>query len=817
MKHVARKIAIDPSIDRFANALVKLRFNLRLSVALLLLLLPATLVPPASGQQPQRPAASETPAAVTPVQSDAQSGLQSNGQSSGQSSVQSSVQSDQAKRQEAFQIVWQTVNDQFYDANFGGVDWAAVRQRYEPRVAQVASDREFHFLLQQMLNELHQSHFMVIPREAIPKIRVNKDEAKAVAGEDADDEAETEEALDSVNYKVTDRLLTGIGIDLRVLGGSAVVTRVEPGSTAARAGLRPGFVIKQVGGRSLDTVIAEIEKHPLWGQIIRPELPIFLVAGFINGDLTAPLQLRYLDARNRLRTVSIKRERLKGEMSPAIGNLPSLYTEFESRRLRGGIGYIRFNAFVPLLMEKLCGALRTMKDAPGIILDLRGNQGGLLGMVGGLGGLLEETPTPIGTMETRTGRVPLFIFPQTAPYSGPLVILIDGSTQSAGEMFASGLREADRATLVGERSAGNTLPSAIKKLPTGALFQYGFGNYETLSGLHLEGIGINPDITVKLSRKTLLRGGDPQLAAAIRHLGQQIRWRGTRAELIAGGVTRAELIADVETVVTPPRGAANPPARMRARTDPAPDAVRIPIGDPPSPRPPPPPPSAPPIRRGVTTLLGSADPSDLPTVEAVFAKYVEASGGQAAFEKITSRVSTGTVQLTALSLTGKVEFDEQAPNKSSVIIEAPGLGVMQRTFDGSSAWLQDPLQGIISFTGAGLEISRVAAAFNKQSRLKELYPRAKVLGKEKLNGNDAFVVQMGFEKWYFDAEGGLLLRKGTTYYDDYREVDGMKLPFRIREDVLAGVGLTYQLTEIKHNVRIDEAKFKSYPSCFTKP
>ncbi len=190
------------------------------------------------------------------------------------------------------QIVWQTVNDQFYDAKFGGVDWAGVRKRYEPRVAGVPNDREFHLLLQQMLNELHQSHFMVIPREAIPKIRVNQDGAVGLDDEEMDDEeAEAEEALDAINYKVTDRLLTGIGIDLRVLAGSAVVTRVEPGSAAARAGLRPGFVIKQVGGRSLDSVIAEIERHPLWGAIIRPELPTFLVAGFINGDLTAPLRL----------------------------------------------------------------------------------------------------------------------------------------------------------------------------------------------------------------------------------------------------------------------------------------------------------------------------------------------------------------------------------------------------------------------------------------------------------------------------------------------------------------------------------------------
>jgi len=741
-----------------------LAIKLRLSIVLLSSLLLMAPLPQTLGQQPL---ASGTPAGPA------------------------AVQSDLTRRQEAFQIVWQTVNDLFYDPKFGGVNWAKVRERYEPLVAKAGSDRDFHMLLQQMLNELHQSHFMVIPREAIPKIRMKKAPEDS-AGSNGDD-LEAEEALDNINYKLTDRLLTGIGIDVRVLNGSAVVTRVEPGSTAARAGLRPGFVIKKVGDRSLDSVIAEIEKHPLWGSIIRPELPIFLIAGFINGEQTSPVRLGYLDARNRLRTISIRRERLKGEMSPAIGNLPSMYTEFESKRLQGGVGYIRFNAFVPLLMEKVCGALRTMKNAPGIILDLRGNQGGLLGMVGGLGGLLETTPTSIGTMETRTSRLPLVVFPQLSPYSGPLVILVDGSTQSAGEMFASGLRENGRASLVGEKSAGNTLPSAIKKLPTGAIFQYGFANYETSSGKRLEGFGVTPDVTVPLSRRNLLRGVDPQLSAAIRRLRQEIQinsWvQNPPPQIVTIVAEEAPSVADKSATAS---------------------TARTIIDDPPLP-PPPALPEAAKIKMGPPV-----DPA-MPSVKSILEKYVEASGGKSAFEKITSRVSRGTVEITALGMTGTAEFDEQSPNKSSLIIEAPGLGIMQRTFDGSQAWLQDPVQGFIRFTGPGLELVRTAAVFNRQTKLKELYPSAGLIGKEKLNGKDAYVVQMDYERWFFDAEGGLLLRKGNTYYDDYREVDGLKLPFRIREDVYSGVGLVYQLTEVKHNVKIDEAKFTAYPSCFTKP
>src|SRR6185295_9263426 len=71
--------------------------------------------------------------------------------------------SDAQKRKEAFDIVWNTINERFYDPTFGGVDWKKVRERYTPLVTAAASDQQFHQLLQQMISELHQSHFVIIP------------------------------------------------------------------------------------------------------------------------------------------------------------------------------------------------------------------------------------------------------------------------------------------------------------------------------------------------------------------------------------------------------------------------------------------------------------------------------------------------------------------------------------------------------------------------------------------------------------------------------------------------------------------------------
>jgi carboxyl-terminal processing protease len=740
----------------------------RILVRLLALLLGGALVLSAAAQQPKP----ETPA--PPVE-----------------------KTDAQKRQESFEIVWNTVNERFYDPKFGGLDWNKVRERYAPLISQARNDQEFHRLLQQMLAELHQSHFVIIPKESIPKLSPRH---KAVDGDDVADNDQPEDLaalendeattpLDRIGYKLTDRMSSGIGIDLRVMKGSAVITRVEPASVAARAGLRPGFVIKTVAGESMDKVIAQFQSNPSFQSIFRGEMPVILLAAFINGERQSPLSLVYLDGRNRERAARLKREKLKGEMSPAIGNLPALYTEFESRQLPGGYGYIRFNAFVPSLMKKICAALRTQHEARGLILDLRGNQGGLLGMLGGLTGLLEDRPVALGIMQTRTGRTPVVAFPQRASYAGPLVIMIDSATQSAAEMFASGMQETGRAVVVGEQSAGNTLPSSIMKLPTGALFQYGFANYETLAGNSLEGHGIRPDVSVPLNRRALLLGADPQMAAAlrkVRELARSMTPNGPR-----------ELIADV-----------SPPPRLEIKTaKPAP--VTVVIGDAPEP---PPPAKAPKVL---------ATPP-LPSVDEIVDHYVRTIGGQEALEKLTSRVSLGTVELQSMGLNGTAEIYEQAPNKSTLIINVEGLGTIQQTFDGVNAWLQDPLEGYIKFAPAAVAKIENQSDFHRELHLRKLNPGLIVIGKEKLGNSEAFVLQSlsspgAGEKWYFDTTTGLLLRKGNISYDDYREVDGVKLPFKVTDDSSYGFGVVVRLSEIKHNVAIDQSKFVEYPDCFTKP
>jgi carboxyl-terminal processing protease len=397
-------------------------------------------------------------------------------------------------RRETFDIVWRTVKDKHFDPTLGGLDWNKVREQYAPLAAGAKSNGEFYGVLRQMLGELHQSHFNIIPPEAI----VDDDSSEPTEG--------------------------GIGIDLRLLDNQAIITRVEQGSKAASAGLRPGFIIKKVNDTTVEQVVAMFAKSNESQSLIALRITRTLL-GRINGAPETTVRIAYMNELDQLLEATVLRRRLKGEMSPRFGNFPPQYTEFETRRLADGIGYIRFNIFVISLMDRIRATIRGMSDSPGIIIDLRGNPGGFGGMAPGIAGVLEKEQNSLGTMTMRSGYQHFPVFPQANPYLGPVVILTDGGSASTSEIFAGGMQELGRAVVVGERTAGAALPSLFYKLPTGAIFQYAIGDFKTPRGALIEGRGVAPDVEVKLTRRSLLEGRDAQLDAAIEQITKQSKER----------------------------------------------------------------------------------------------------------------------------------------------------------------------------------------------------------------------------------------------------------------------------------------------------
>jgi carboxyl-terminal processing protease len=370
-------------------------------------------------------------------------------------------------RRKTFQKAWEIVRDKFYDPDFNGVDWGEVRERYSPLVDGVKTDAELYGLLNKMLAELKVSHMGVITPEALKQMTAPP-------------------------------VTTGLG--LRNVENRIVVTRVLPGSSAVREGVRPGFVLKTIDGAEVKDLEDALAK--------------------LHGAPGTKARARFLAERDEARDVVLERVPLQpGEIERnKYGNL-SLYALFEARRLAGGVGYIRFSTFIPTLDKKIREAIASMNDAPGIVIDLRGNGGGDDSVAVNLAGQLFDRPAQLMITRTRKGDDAYYrARPAKNPYRGTVVLLVDGASGSASEQLAAGLQEIGRAYVVGNVTEGDDMDADLEELPTGAYLIYAYGLPRTPKGVVVEGRGVIPDLEVNLTRAGLLRGEDAQLDAALDYI-----------------------------------------------------------------------------------------------------------------------------------------------------------------------------------------------------------------------------------------------------------------------------------------------------------
>ena len=392
-----------------------------------------------------------------------------------------------ALRLEAFDKVWNTVNEKHYDPTFGGVDWQKVREAYLPKAMAAKTDDEFHGVLRRMLGELKLSHFGIYPRDL----------AAQAAGQ------------------------AGIGVEVKMIGGEPTISRVEKGSTGEAAGLKAGFAIQKIGGKAVAELLKPVETS-LAERSISDRLKMVYrertVESLMTGTAESKVSIEALNADGKPQTFEVVRKAFAGEMSQPLGNFPAQRVDFEAKLLDNNIGYIRFNMWVIAQMPKIRAAIREFAAAKGIIFDLRGNPGGVGGLAPGVAGLLMDKQTSLGSMRTRQNTTNFIVYPQDSPFLGQIVILTDHGTGSTSEVFAAGMQESGRAVTVGETTAGAVLPSVFEKLPTGAIFQYAISDYRSPKDILIEGRGVPPNITVPQRRESLLAGGDAQLDAAIKRI-----------------------------------------------------------------------------------------------------------------------------------------------------------------------------------------------------------------------------------------------------------------------------------------------------------
>ncbi len=240
-------------------------------------------------------------------------------------------------------------------------------------------------------------------------------------------------------------------------------------------------------------------------------------------------------------------------------------------------------------------------------------------------------------------------------------------------------------------------------------------------------------------------------------------------------------------------------------------------------------PSAPSATTAANITPPAAGEDTKQKADEVLSAYVTALGGREALEKINSRSAKGTFAVLGIALSGPAEIYAKAPNKKLTILTVPGQTTLKEGFDGTVGWQEDPDEGMVNKSGLELGSAIRDADFYQPLKLRTQYPNLALKGTTKLalfkaNGErseprDLLVLEAPRNGqphlFYFDASTGLLLRTeernaanevtSATEYDDYREVDGVKVPFLIHH--VDDAHFIIKLAEVKQNVVIDDTVF----------
>ncbi|KNB49323.1 S41 family peptidase [Streptomyces caatingaensis] len=271
----------------------------------------------------------------------------------------------------------------------------------------------------------------------------------------------------------------GVGLSVRRLADGAMeVEGVERGGPAARAGITPGERLRtvdgvEVTGRPVTDVVARLRGGPSGTAGTGSPVRLGLVRA---GDAAAP------EGAVRERTLRRERLRTRSVVSGRFRDGTAAGTRIEVASFTRGTG------------RAVREAVRAAGPCEGVLLDLRGNAGGLVteavtAASAFLDGGLVATYDVRGRQRALTAR-------PGGDTRRPLVVLVDGGTMSAGELLAGALRDRGRAVLVGSRTFGKASVQMPRRLSDGSVAEQTVGHWRTPAGRTVEDGGLTPDLVV---------------------------------------------------------------------------------------------------------------------------------------------------------------------------------------------------------------------------------------------------------------------------------------------------------------------------------
>lgn len=230
------------------------------------------------------------------------------------------------------------------------------------------------------------------------------------------------------------------------------------------------------------------------------------------------------------------------------------------------------------------------------------------------------------------------------------------------------------------------------------------------------------------------------------------------------------------------------------------------------------------LKAAFTPQPQTPQPAALPAVEDVIRRYVLAMGGQEALAKVKTRAFSGSLSVSTYGAYGEYQEFAKAPDKYLRIFRFPGYAPIERGFDGKRAWEESPDYGIEALSGARLSEVRRQAVFHLALDIKSVYAKFSVTGRDRIDGNEAVVVQAvtldgTSDTLWFGVASGLLLGIESTetfangvaqrvlyLFEDYKPVDGVQVAHGVRYESPRLIWVLKR--QVVHNPPIEDTRFR---------